>query len=313
MKQTAFLVCSFSACLLLSSCGIKNTRPELAVPAAPDYADSANWFILDRNADVDLFYITSTETADYAVDGVAQHYADVSRDSIRSLLLGEMQGIDDMYSDGFNFFSPFYRQCTLETFTSDRLVAARSPLAMGDVLRAFDYYLEHLNGGRPYVLMGFSQGAMAVVELLKGMSDEACRRMVAAYVIGWKVTDGDLAASTAIVAAHDSADLGVTVCFNSVRSADCQIPMLSDGNRVAVNPLNWRTDSTPATLVYKDDTLTVSLDTVSLLLCVDGYTRDDYRLPLIGRDGNYHRLDIALYADALRRNMTLRADKYKGL
>ena len=303
----ALMLCAMGAALV--SCHGRLIRE--AVPAEPDYADSSMWYVEDRLSDVDLFYITSTETGDYTLNGVAMHHADVTLDSIRALLLGEMQGIDHMYGEGFNFFSPYYRQCTLETYTSDSLLAARPTLAMGDVRRAFDYYLEHLNEGRPFVLMGFSQGAQAVVELLRTLSDEAYSRMVAAYVIGWKVTDDDLAAAGGhIRAAQDSADLGTTVCFNSVRSPECAIPTISHGNRLAINPVNWRTDATPSTLVYKGDTLTVCLDTASLLLCVDGYTRDDYMLPLIGRDGNYHRLDITLYRQSLHRNMALRASRW---
>lgn len=300
MRNLLFIL----AGLLLLSCG-NNKEP---IPLAPDYDDAAGWFTVDRQAGVDLFYIPSTETGDYSLDGCLMHHADVSRDSIRALLLDEMQGIDHMYGQEFNFFSPYYRQCTLETFTSDSLLAERAPVAMGDVRRAFDYYQKHMGGGRPFILMGFSQGAQGVVEVLKSMSDEVYSRMVAAYVIGWKVTDGDLAATRHIVAAHDSADLGVTVCYNSVRSPECAIPVVSGGNCMAINPQNWRTDATPATWVYGGDTLTATLDTATLLTVVDGYT-GQYMLPLIGRDGNYHRLDITIYNESLGRNMCMRAAK----
>lgn len=279
------------------------------VPTEPDYSDSTQWYIVDRDATVDVFYITSTETDDYTMGGAVRHFSDTYNDSLRALLLGEMAGVDHLLVDGLNFYSPYYRQCTMETFADTALIAERIPLAMGDVEQAFAYYLEHLNGGRPFILAGFSQGALAVVDLLKTMDDEAYSHMVAAYVIGWKVTDSDLAATTHIRAAQDSTDLGVTVCYNSVRTPDCAIPLLSGGNRMAINPVNWCTDGTPATLVYCGDTLTVALDTVSRLLCVDGYTRNDYMLPLIGVDGNYHCLELLLYASQLRRSMTLRAEK----
>ena len=292
--------------LLLAAC---NSKYNHAVPSEPDYADSASWYAVDRQASVDLFYITSTETDDYTVAGVAMHHADVGYDSIRALLLGEMLGINNMYGEGFNFYTPYYRQCTMETYTSDSLLSARWPLAAGDIRRAFDYYMKHLNGGRPFILMGFSQGAAGVVELLKSMSDEDCSRMVAAYVVGWKVTDADLAAAAGrIRAAQDSADLGVTVCFNSVRTPDCAIPIISGGNRLAINPANWCTDATRATWVYSGDTLSATLDTASRLVLVYGYT-GDYMLPLIGRDGNYHCLDITIYRESLCRNIALRASR----
>lgn len=275
--------------------------------AGVDYADTSMWYTAERGCDVDLFYITSTETADYTHNGSVMHHADITLDSIRALLLGEMQGIDHMYGEGFNFFSPYYRQCTLESYTSDALLATRAPMAMDDVRRAFYHYMKHRNDGRPFILMGFSQGAQGVVELLRTMDDEAYSHMVAAYVIGWKVTDDDIAAAGGhIRAAQDSADLGVTICYNSVRSPECAIPIISNGNRLGINPANWRTDAMPASWVYNGDTLTATLDTATHLTMVDGYT-GDYMLPLIGRDGNYHRLDITIYRQSLHRNMALRA------
>ena len=74
----------------------------------------------------------------------------------------------------------------------------------------------------------------------------------------------------------------------------------------------WRTDATPAILPspLSPDTLTVTLDTSTLLLQVQGYSRTDYVLPLIGREGNYHSLEISLYSAHLRRNMALRAARF---
>ena len=148
---------------------------------------------------------------------------------------------------------------------------------------------------------------MAVVDLINVMDDSTCSRLVAAYVLGYKVTG----TNAHIRPAKDSADLGVTVCYNSVRDNSCAIPFLSAGNLMAINPVNWRTDATPAMLIDPryGDTLTVTLDTTSLLLHIDGYTRNDYMLPLVGCDGNYHCLEISLFRDCLRRNIALRASR----
>ena len=299
MKQSAILFCL--TVVLFVGCTSKGD----IVPDEPDYSDTTQWYIADRGAAVDVFYIVSTECDDYTLDGKTMHYADTRNDKIRALLHGEMEGVDHLLAGELNYYSPYYRQVTMETYTSDSLVDARMPLAYGDVRRAFDYYLEHYNNGRPFILAGFSQGAMAVVDLLNEMDDNVYSRLVAAYVIGYKVTD----TNAHIRAAQDSADLGVTICYNSVRDNSCAIPFLSDGNLMAINPVNWRTDATPAMLVDPryGDTLTVALDTLSLLLHIDGYTRNDYMLPLIGCEGNYHCLDLALFADCLRRNIALRA------
>ena len=222
-------------CFLCLGCRSSRAPAVLSevLPAVPDYSDTTQWYTVDRQAAVDLFYVVSTETGDYTVDG------------------------------------------HLQTFTSDSLTALRIPLAMDDVRRAFAYYLSRLNNGRPFILAGFSQGGTAVVELLKMMDSATRSRLVAAYVIGWHVTDSDLAHTPNIIPARDSADFGVTVCYNSVRDNSCAIPLISQGNRMAVNPVNWRTDATPAILPspLSPDTLTVTLDTSTLLLQVQGYSK----------------------------------------
>lgn len=299
--------------LLVVGCCRKAVPQDDVIPPVPDYADSTQWHVAFRNAPVDVFYIISTETGDYATtDGQICHYADTHVDSLRQPMLSEMTGVDKLLCGNLNYFSPYYRQCTLESFTSDSLARARFALSMEDVGNAFDYYIKNKNNGRPFILMGFSQGAMAVIELLKQMNDEVYSRMVAAYVLGWRVTNNDLAQTSHIRPALDSADLGVTICYNSVRSVDCEIPLISGGNRIAINPVNWHTDATPATFVspISPDTLTITLDTISKLLVVDGYTREDYILPLIGREGNYHCLEISLYQNFLKRNIALRAERY---
>lgn len=278
------------------------------IPEKPDYGDSSQWYAANRGAEVDIFYIVSTETGDYIRNGCVLHYADTKDDSIRKRMESEMAGVDKLLAGNLNYFSPYYRQVTMETYTSDSLVDSRMPLAYSDVREAFRYYLEHYNQGRPFILAGFSQGAMAVVDLMKEMDDETYSRLVAAYVIGYKVTAEDLAATSHLRPAKDSIDLGVTICYNSVRDNSCSVPILSEGNRMAINPVNWRTDATPALLVDPryGDTLSVTLDTTSLLLHICGYRRDDYMLPLIGCEGNYHCLEISLFRDCLRHNIQLR-------
>lgn len=98
-----------------------------------------------------------------------------------------------------------------------------------NVRNAFDYFLKHHNNGRPFVLAGFSQGGRAVVELLKYMDDKTAERLVAAYVLGYKVTPEDMKQTSYIRPASSADDLGVTICYNSVKdvkyinSRDCKL------------------------------------------------------------------------------------------
>ena len=301
-----------------NSCQTKNTANE-PIPAEPDYQDSSQWYITNRQAEADLFYIISTETGDYVLSsGETCHYADTYSDSLRASLYGEMLGVDTLLSGRLNYYSPYYRQCSLQSFESDSLAAARFPLALDDVRRAFYHYLQHQNGGRPFILAGFSQGAHIMLELLKEMDDDTFQRMIAAYAIGITINDSN----SHIVAAQSADDTGVTICYNSVRDTSCTMRGWTKSD-VAINPVNWRTDETPATLItepspllpvdqQKKDTMTVHLDTASGLLIVEGFTAKDYVLPLLGLEGNYHTREIWLYRDHLRKNIALRSAKYLG-
>ena len=302
---------------LTLSCQTTPSCCQDAIPAEPDYQDPTQWYITDRQAKADVFYIISTETGDYPLpDGRTCHYADTYNDSLRAPLYGEMLGVDTLLSGQLNYYSPYYRQCSLQSFESDSLKAARFPLAIDDVRRAFLYYLKHQNGGRPFVLAGFSQGAHIMIELLKEMDDDTYQHMIAAYAFGITIPD----TARHIQPAQGADDTGVTICYNSVRDTTCAMPGWNK-NSIAINPVNWRTDSLSATLItepspllpvaeQKKDTITIRLDTSSGLLIVEGYTAQDYMLPLIGVEGNYHTREIWLYRDHIRANIALRTASF---
>ena len=308
------IACATTACDRATEEGVQTTD---YLPSEPDYADKTQWYVSDRNADADIFYIISTETGDYALaDGTPVHYADTYADSLRQPMLSEMQGVDELLSGKLNFFSPFYRQCSLQTFTSESLTRARLSIASADVKAAFRHYLANDNDGRPFVLAGFSQGAMIMLDLLKDMEDDVFGRMVAAYAIGISIDEGEIEQNSHIVPAQGETDTGVTICYNSVRDTSCSIFGRSS---FAINPVNWRTDTTAATLITEPspfvplseqsvDTLTVRLDTESNLLIVSGYSAKDYVLPLIGKEGCYHSREIWLYRNYLRKNVMLRTE-----
>ena len=67
-------------------------------------------------------------------------------------------------------YAPLYRQVTLAALRAllgGRPVAVDRNLAYGDVLDAWNYYLQHDNQGRGVVLIGHSQGSMVLTELIK--------------------------------------------------------------------------------------------------------------------------------------------------
>lgn len=316
MRKIVHLTACVALALLTVQCH-ENKKSQTfngALPKAPEYADTTQWYIADRHAEADVFYIISTETGDYSLDGTTYYHADTYNDSLRGPLYAEMLGVDTLISGRLNYFSPYYRQCSLQSFTNDSILQDRLPVAIDDVRNAFHYYLEHLNNGRPFVLAGFSQGALIMLELMKEMDDKTFNRMIAAYALGTSISEDMLQQNRHIKAAQGASDTGVTICYNSVRDANCAI---WGGSHVAINPVNWRTDAEPAMLAtepspllpvneQKKDTMTIRLDTQTGLLLVDGFTATDYVLPLIGKEGCYHSREIWLYRDQLRENIAHR-------
>lgn len=276
------------------------------VPDAPDYADSTQWHIVDRGCEADLFYVISTETGDHMVGEDTCHFADTRDPYLRERMYHEMHAVDSFYSGRLNYFSPYYRQLSMQSWATEEMAMSRIPMAMSDCVRSWDYYIRHLNHGRPFILAGFSQGAHALMEIMKRMPDSVASRMVAAYSIGYRVTREDTMSCRHLRPAKGPTDTGVTVCFNSVKTPESEIQVVSGGNLFCINPVNWRTDtvSTPFVLYgrKKNDTLSVRLDPKSRLLLVNGY-KDDKPMPVIGIPGNYHHLELKFYYPYIRQNM----------
>ena len=276
------------------------------IPAEPDYADSIQWYIRDRGSEADLFYVISTETGGHMVGADTCHFADTRDPYLRGRMKHEMHAVDSFYSGRLNYYSPYYRQVSMQSWATESLAMARIPLAMSDCIRSWDYYITNMNQGRPFILAGFSQGAHAVVEILKRMPDSIAARMVAAYPIGYKVTREDTAACHHLRPAIGATDTGVTINFNSVKSPECEIPVVSAGNIFCINPVNWRTDTLSTSFILygrkKNDTLSVRLDPESRLLLIEGY-QNDKPMAVIGKPGNYHHMELKLYYPYIRQNM----------
>ena len=210
-----------------------------------------------------------------------------------------MQGIDRRLSGQMNFYSPYYRQVTMESYKDEALVEERIPLALEDVRAAFGEYLK--TSDKPFILAGFSQGAQLVAELLKEMPADVYRnRLIANYLIGWYVPAEDLETYPQLVPATDATGTGVTICYNTVRSPECINQEISGKTAIGINPVSWSTDAATVTL---ENGLTGHLDPASHHMLVEGYTDTDYILPPYFQEGCYHHFEILWYSESVRRNM----------
>ncbi len=286
------------------------------VPEAVDYTDPKMWVTYSDDADgdgADVFYIPSTWEFDYlSPDGRVSHYADPSIAQHREDMKIEIDGVAEYMSPGNRFYSPFYRHITLDswaTLNEDTINRRYRDVAFVDVKNAFEHFVAHRDHERPFILAGFSQGGKSVVELLKVLPEDLRQKMVAAYVLGYKVTPQDILSAPWIKGAEGPDDTGVVISYNSVSAVEYIKPVVSAPTVMCINPVNWTTGNTPAVL---DDTITVTLSQPHKVLIVEGY--DGSALPNILdilNVGDYHGAEPWLYSKCLGENFKTRIKAYK--
>ena len=310
--------------LLIAICLISITGCDL-IPQermALDYTDPTLWYIPPQTPPnpspdttcsrmADIFYILPTCVWDWQdKEGATHHYANINDAGQREAMRPSYELAEEIFGSACRYYAPYYRQVTLDAWVEgNERVEELFPVAMNDIRNAFAYYHKRHNKGRPFVLAGFSQGGKAVVELLKELPDSLSKRMVAAYVIGYRITEEELHTYPTIRPGTDATETGVTLCYNSVATPDAAAAVLSP-SAVCHNPVTWGTTSAPAQV---NDSVTAKIDPINHLLIVEGVDSDAAYLPILGKifpKGNYHLQELTLYKEHLQHNVRQRVNNY---
>lgn len=279
-----------------------------------DYSQSELWFTPSSQEQwqSDIFYILPTCVWDWSrEDGSICHYADPYNEEQREAMRPSYELAEDIFAQQSNLYAPYYRQITLESWIEgDSVVVQRFPAAMDDIKDAFDYYIEHKNSNRPFIIAGYSQGAKCVIELLKTMPDTIYSRMIAAYAIGYRISNEEVAQFDNIEPATSATDTGVIISYNSVADAGSICKVLSPTD-VCINPINWKTDSEAATM---QDSITVHIDSDDSVLFLEGIDRNICFIPeleSIFPSGNFHLIELTQYQESLTQNVKDRVDNFR--
>ncbi len=289
--------------LLLFGCRIDEQIPQ---------QDPCLWYKnlnTPQNKPADIFYIIPTCVLDYKnYNGDIMHFADPYNSEQRAMMKPSFELGEEIFGGSANFYAPYYKQITLESWINDSIINERFPYAFTDLAKSFDYYINHINNGRPFILAGFSQGGKCVVELLKILTKEQYERLIAAYVIGYRVAASDTTHWQITPALADS-DTGVTISYNSVSSPNSISQFLSPTS-ICINPINWKVTPETAKL---NDTTTVKIDPNTNMLLIEGLDQMKYYTPELDylfKPGNYHLYELTFYSKFLSENVKQRINSF---
>jgi len=126
-------------------------------------------------------------------------------------------------------FAPLYHQMTIGVYSEHPFGAWKETeffeRAYGDVVQAFDYYMENFNAGRGFVLLGHSQGPQILTTLLEERfdEDEALHAQLVSAVLGGpcgpvQIPPGEVVGGTYanIPLCTSAAETGCIVAFDAV-------------------------------------------------------------------------------------------------
>lgn len=224
---------------------------------APDYSKRECWYqIPEITKEYDTFFVYPTEymgadegDADYAALDNADMVEGAKNDHII---------MASAFEESTNLFMPYYRQAAAMAMKRayDKTGDIRSALIgipYEDITAALDYYFEHYNNGRPFILASHSQGSAINSLVLKKYFKEHpdyYKRMVAAYLIGFGITKDWLKENQHLKFATGEGDTGVIVSWNTEGKKNVEqnakiVVVMS--NAISINPINWKLDETYAT------------------------------------------------------------------
>lgn len=293
-----------------------------------DYSDVSNWAYWNegQNTSADVFFVCPT--VDMGKNG--NLVADITNEKYRNSFVGATNMELGIYIGDTTIFAPYYRQATFPVYNlPEEEREEYLDFAYEDVKNAFLYYADSTNPSRPLILAGFSQGGDLVIRLMKDLFDEPeyQRRLVAAYAIGWKLTEDEVKEYPHLLPAQGEDDTGVIIAFNSEAPEVTSSLMVGENEKTyAINPLNWKTTSEVADkslnvgACFTDYSANIKeeipaftgayLDEKRGTLKVTDVDIEEYSSSMFDK-GVYHLYDYQFFYRNLKENVNTRLNAYK--
>lgn len=221
-------------------------------PPAPDYRKPAHWSTLPNRTDeadqlpagetaipdedkkIDVFYVYPT----LYMSGNNWN-ADINNQRLNKRIdTKPVRYQASVFNAVGRVYTPRYRQAIIHAFNKTPRGDAALDFAYQDVKRAFQYFIEHYNQGRPFIIASHSQGTHHARRLLQEMIDTTAlrERMVAAYVIGFAIYDSMY---VNLKPCSSESETGCYITWASFKQGYRPVVTSLYGN-VCVNPITWQ-------------------------------------------------------------------------
>ena len=318
----------------------------LVIPPPPDYANPASWvdpgIAKPDQPEFEVFYIYPTLFQNKLRPVMDHRFERIRKKT--SDYIGLTFGLLVDPAHPLKLYAPFVRQAdystALETdFTAD-LGGTLLQYGIEDTKTAFLHFMKFFHKpGTPYILFGHSQGASDLYELLRNTPEITPESgFAAAYLAGLpKKTSAEIDRDfegRGIRRGQGADDVGVILSWNTV-SPDFGDNIFTVPGGFVINPLNWKTDGTPADAAclpekayyYVSEKEPAGTFRPALLdgvyadpergaLIVELPGNSEYDASALMGEGIFHTNDVFFFADAIRANMVRRAaawrDRYGG-
>jgi len=307
----------------------KTTVPEYsnlyywaAHPDKQDYSDSIPAFLKDeqRDSKADVFFIHPTTFTNDLRN--APMNADINDEALNhetdsKTILYQAS----VFNGSCRVFAPRYRQAHLKAFLMPQSAASKEAfdLAYADVKKAFQYYMDHWNNGRPVIIASHSQGSLHAIRLLQEFFDgkPLQKQLVCAYVVGYQIKKGDF---KSLKMGDQPTSIGCVLGWRSYQKGTVErLVGLENGNSLCVNPITWTTTEqwAPKELakgaIGKDFNVLLphgvaaGIAPGAKVLWVE---LPEQAVDKLGRMTNYHILDYNLFYMDIRENVKQRIEAY---
>lgn len=332
MIYKTILFVFFNFLLFLNGCiAPKKSFESYTPPKAPDYSLEQHWAALPSKRDsadvvpqnaglkdeqalasADVFFIHPTSYLKKK-----SWNADVDDKKVNKRTdKGSIKHQASVFNGSCKVYAPRYRQATFYSFIDKNGNGQKAlELAYQDVKKAFEYYLNHYNQGRPIVIASHSQGTRhgfrLVKELIEG--DAALRdRLVCAYLVGLT----DTLVFSNVPPCASPTQIGCMVSWRTARWGKLPDDGFFMPTSFCTNPLSWTSDEQPVDRTANLGGVPFNLTRIDVgivgaknnqqILWVTKPQKRGYLKQL----KNYHIIDYNLFYVNIRENVKIRLGEY---